>query len=149
MVRKIIYLDLDDTLCDYSGAFARAIKLEPEIAYPQSQYRFYANLQPLEGGIETAMALLRSDKYDPYILSAPSVQNPFSYTEKREWVEKHLGFAYCERLILSPNKGLLKGDILIDDQPQGRGQENFEGQFILFGSENFPNWKTVRQYLEL
>ncbi len=44
-------------------------------------------------------------------------------------------------------KEKLKGDVLIDDYIEGRGQENFEGEFIHFGSEEFPNWEIIYQYL--
>jgi hypothetical protein len=43
---------------------------------------------------------------------------------------------------------LLKGDILIDDLISGRGQENFEGEVMQFGSVSFPDWKTVMAQLE-
>ena len=64
------------------------------------------------------------------------------------WIEKYFGFEFTEKLIISPNKGLLKGDILIDDLISGRGQESFEGKIMQFGSANFPDWKTVIAQLE-
>lgn len=48
-------------------------------------------------------------------------------------------YDFPERLILAPNKGLLRGDDLIDDHAHGKGQDLFEGQLILFGSEDFPD----------
>jgi 5'(3')-deoxyribonucleotidase len=125
----IIYIDMDDVLCDYTTAFNNALKETPGIAFPQSQYGFYANLAPITG-------------------AAPSTKNPFSYTEKRVWIEKYFGIEFTEKLIISPNKGLLKGDILIDDLISGRGQENFEGEVMQFGSVSFPDWKTVMAQLE-
>ena len=52
-----------------------------------------------------------------------------------------------ERLIISPNKSLLKGDYLIDDNYTGRFQNEFEGEFIHFGTSEYPDWKSVRKYL--
>ena len=92
--------------------------------------------------------LINLEKFDPYILTAPSTRNPFSYTEKRVWIEKYFGVEFTEKLIISSNKGLLKGDILIDDLISGRGQENFEGKIMQFGSANYPDWKTVIARLE-
>ncbi|MFE8073405.1 hypothetical protein QQM79_20290 [Marinobacteraceae bacterium S3BR75-40.1] len=146
---KIIYIDMDDTLCDFQGAFAKALNERPEMPYPQSQYRFFANLQPIEGALEVFTAMIRSGVYDPYILSAPSLRNPFSYAEKREWVEAHLGSDVCNRLILCAHKGLLRGDLLIDDKVLGMGQENFEGQIIQFGSSKYPDWVSVRNALDI
>ena len=53
----------------------------------------------------------------------------------------------AQKLILSPNKALLKGDFLIDDMINGKGQEDFEGELIAFGSEKYPNWKSVNKKL--
>jgi 5'(3')-deoxyribonucleotidase len=58
-------------------------------------------------------------------------------------VEEHLGWKWCGRLIICPDKSLLKGDYLVDDY----NWEDFEGELIRFGSEEFPNWKQVKDYL--
>ena len=81
------------------------------------------------------------------MLTAPSTKNPLSYTEKRLWIENHFSYPFTERLIISPNKGLFKGDFLVDDNTSGKGQENFEGELIQFGSQSFPDWTSVLQRL--
>ncbi len=78
-----------------------------------------------------------------YILSAPSLRNPLSYLERRLWVEDYFGLEVANKLILSTNKGLLKGAYLIDDWISGNGQENFEGKIIHFGSINCPSWNDI------
>lgn len=83
-----------------------------------------------------------------YILATPSLQNPLCYTEKRVWVEKYLGFDMVERLIISPNKGLNKGDYLIDDHITGKGQDTFEGVLLHFGSSAYPGWSSVTTYFQ-
>jgi len=143
----IIYIDMDDVLCDFSGGCKKALEQSPNMPIPQSQYGFYQNLAPLDGAIETLKALYDSKEYTPYILTAPSTRNPFSYTEKRVWVEEKLGYSFVDRLIICSHKGLLKGDILIDDNNSGRGQEYFVGRFIHFGSPLVPNWAAVRTEL--
>ena len=127
--------------------FSKALKMNPTVQYPQSQYRFFANLRPIEGAIEAVKSLVDSDEYDPYILSAPSTKNPLSYAEKREWIEIYFGYDFCEKLILCGHKGLLKGDLLIDDNHEGKGQDLFEGELIQFGSYAYPNWAAVRTRL--
>jgi 5'(3')-deoxyribonucleotidase len=47
---------------------------------------------------------------------------------------------------MAPNKSFLKGDYLIDDMGNA-GQEEFEGEWIHFKTEKFPNWETVVEYL--
>lgn len=144
---KIVFIDLDDTLCAYSLAHRAALERRPEVPYPQSLPGFFAGLEPISGAIEAVEALLASPCYDPYILTAPSVLNPLCYTEKRLWVEQHLGLDMTRKLIIALDKSLLRGDLLVDDFAEGRGQESFEGRLIHFGSANFPDWKAVRSEL--
>lgn len=70
-----------------------------------------------------------------WILTCPSYKNPMSYTEKRLWIEDHLGFNWCRKLINSPDKSLLIEDYLIDDKPW----PGFQGTQLLFGSEDYPD----------
>jgi 5'-nucleotidase len=135
-----IFIDMDNTLCDYNGRFREMRKLRPEINYPQSQYGFFANLDPLPRAIESYRAL--EEKYEVLILTAPSYKNPLCYTEKRVWVEKHLGLETTQNLIICKRKELLRGDYLIDDHLY-----DFEGEFIHFGTAKFPDWDRVLSYL--
>lgn len=138
---------MDGVLCDYEGAHHKALARQPKIAYPQSQYGFFRNLKPLEYVLESIEKLRRLPALELYILTAPSIFNPLCYSEKREWVENHLGFDWVKKLIISPNKGLNKGHYLIDDHTEGRGQESFEGELLHFGSAKFPDWLSITHYL--
>ncbi|WP_462146184.1 5' nucleotidase, NT5C type [Pseudoalteromonas gelatinilytica] len=136
-----IYIDMDDVICDYKAAYQDAIKQDPENKYPQSQYGFFANLKPIKGAIESVLELSKNNEV--YILTAPSIHNPFSYLEKRVWIEKWFGMNFVERLIISPDKSLVKGELLIDDHICGNGQDKFEGQLIQFASNQYPTWAEV------
>ncbi len=144
----IIYIDMDDTLCDYRSAFIKAMKESPEIQYPQSILGFFINLLPIIDAISTYQWLASQPLFDVYILTAPSPKNPHSYTEKRLWVEQYLGYDAVERLIISPHKHLNQGDYLIDDKSEGRGQDLFKGKLIHFSHEPFNNWLLVKKYFE-
>jgi 5'-nucleotidase len=72
-----------------------------------------------------------------------------SYTEKRVWVELHLGLNAAHRLTLSPHKHLNLGDYLIDHQLNGRGQEEFSGELLHTGSEQFPDCFSIINYIEI
>lgn len=143
MKRKIVYVDMDGVLCDFAGAHAADLAANPGIRYPQSQYGFFRKLEPMPGAIEAMVSMRADPALSVYILTAPSVENPLCYSEKREWVESHLGMDMVRRLIISPDKGLSKGDFLIDDHTEGRGQDRFEGRLIHFGSAEFPGWEEV------
>lgn len=141
--RKIVYVDMDDVLCDYRGARDRALAETPSQAYPQAQFDFYRRLSPLPGAIEGVRQL--AERHDVWILTRPSYKNPMSYTEKRLWVEDRLGLDWCERLILCPDKTLLRGDYLIDDVPW----EGFIGTQLLFGRSPFTRWSDILKYFAM
>ena len=67
---------------------------------------------------------------------------------KRLWVAKYFDEKLIrKRLILSHHKQLLIGDYLIDDR-RFNGASEFQGEWIHFGSEQFPDWKSVLDYLQ-
>ena len=141
--KLVVLIDMDDVLCDYTRAFQRAIERNPKIQLPQSQYGFFTDLDPLPNAIASVNALRDSSWAAPYILTAPSVRNPVCYTEKRIWVEHYFGMAFVNRLIICAHKGWVKGHILIDDHSDGKGQEDFSGRLIQFGSSQYPDWNSV------
>jgi 5'(3')-deoxyribonucleotidase len=140
MSKKIIYIDRDGVLCDYDNAFKSAIEVKPEQAYPQAEYGFFASLLPIKDAIESVNSLRYNPKYEVYVLTAPSVFNPFSYSEKRAWIENHFDMALVNNLIICAQKNLLRGDYLIDDHLTGNGQDKFCGELIQFGSRNSRGW---------
>ncbi|MAZ88684.1 MAG: hypothetical protein CL693_13680 [Cellvibrionaceae bacterium] len=142
-----VYVDMDQTLADYASAYRHAKEVHPDIPYPQSLPRLFEGLAPITGAID-GYRTLEEMGFDVWVLSAPSYMNPLCYTEKRLWIEKHLGLNTCKKLILSIDKSLLIGDYLIDDYDCGKGQENFRGQLIHFGTGAFPDWMAVITYFE-
>jgi 5'(3')-deoxyribonucleotidase len=142
MEKKRIFCDMDDTLCDFTGPFRRG---EFSIKYPHSKVGFFLDLDPLEGAIDGMKTL--QTKYKVYILTRPSIKNIHCYSEKAEWIKKYLGEEMLERMILCPDKSLVKGDYLIDDDHR-HGQTEFEGEHIHFSKDDkFKTWSQVVEYL--
>lgn len=141
-----VFVDMDGVLCDFKGSYNAWKKQHPQIEYPQSQFGFFSNLEPIPGGVEAFKKL--QEHYEVYILTRPSVYNLMCYTEKADWVKRHLGFEVLENLILMPNKSLIDGrDAYLIDDDIHAGQLDFEGELISFGSEKFHNWNEVVKYL--
>jgi len=138
--RKIVYVDMDYTLRDYTTAYSRCRQEAQHVAFPQSLPGFFTGLAPMPGAVETYHWLHTRPEMEVFILTAPSFRNP------RLWVETYLGFEIVSRLIISPHKGLNKGDYLIDDNAEGKGQEYFEGELVQFGTERYPDWVEVKRY---
>ena len=142
--KPILLVDQDDVLADFMGAYTNSIRLNPGIKFPQCQYKFFENLEPLENALESIHIL--QEYYDVCILTRPSVHNPLCYTEKRVWIETHLGFEICVNLILCYDKTMIMGDYLVDDAVHtGRFKPVWE--HIHFGYGQFKNWKLVTEYL--
>ena len=77
-------------------------------------------------------------------------RNPSAWSDKLEWVERHLGPTAEKRLILTHNKQLNRGHFLVDDRPNN-GAELFgmrRGQkWLHFGHAPFDTWSEVIAYL--
>ena len=103
ITKPIILIDMDGVICDFDK---RAKELEIQGVKGHSLFRHpdaYRDLEPIEGAIE-AWHLLQ-DKYETYILSTPPWSNPDAWSEKRIWVETHLGKSANKKLILCHHKG--------------------------------------------
>lgn len=49
-------------------------------------------------------------------------------------------------MIITHRKDLVMGDYLIDDRGKN-GTSEFSGEWIQFGSEQFPDWESVVKHL--
>jgi 5'(3')-deoxyribonucleotidase len=87
-----------------------------------------------------------AQRFDTYILSTSPWENPSAWSDKLQWVKRHLGPVAYKRLILTHHKNLNIGDYLIDDRTKN-GTDQFKGEHIHFGSPKFPDWRTVTSYL--
>lgn len=148
--KKILYVDLDNTLVDFPSGINRA--------HPEMRARhdgdfdeipgIFATMDPLPGAIEAYTEL--AGHFDTYILSTAPWANASAWHDKVLWVQRHFGFgpdsvAY-KRLILSHHKNLNRGDFLVDDRT-ANGAGEFEGELVAFGSPAFPDWAAVTKYL--
>lgn len=145
--KKDIFIDMDNTLCNFVKSYNEFKKTQPQIIFPQSQYGFFKDLEPIDGAVESFKELEKH--FNVYILTRPSIHNLLCYTEKADWVNKYLGFHVLKNLIIMCDKSMVKakGAFLIDDDTQA-GQLEFEGEFIHFKTDKFPDWKSVMSYLE-
>ncbi len=143
---KILYIDLDNVLVDFQtgiDSLDEKMKTEYEGQYDETP-GIFSQMAPKTGAIEAVKAL--SPKYDIYILSTAPWNNPSAWSDKLNWVKQYLGEICYKRLILTHHKDLNRGDFLIDDRTNN-GAGEFKGELILFGSEQFPNWDKVLEYL--
>ena len=146
-MKKILYLDMDNVLVDFLSAlpyFGDDIQREYQGRLDEIP-GIFSRMQPLTGAIAAYQELV--DLFDTYILSTAPWENPSAWSDKLIWVKENLGEPAHKRLILSHNKNLNAGDFLVDDRLKN-GAAEFTGEHIHFGTERFPNWQVVTEYLK-
>ena len=92
---------------------------------------FYRNLPPVAGAVEAVQALL-AQGHDVRICTSPLNQWQHCVPEKYEWVERHLGAEMVHRLIVTKDKTVVYGDVLVDDNPAVVGVRQPHWRHIIF-----------------
>ena len=74
------------------------------------------------------------------VINAPSTRDPFSYTEKRVWIEIYLCNDVVGNNITCINKSLPRGGgCFIDDNTPSKNQETIGGELFHFGNTQSPH----------
>ena len=146
IMKKTVYVDMDNVLVDFQSAFPKLSKdvLEEYEDDKDDIPGIFALMEPMLGAIESFIELTKH--FDTYILSTAPWNNPSAWSDKLLWVKNKLGEHASRRLILTHHKNLNTGDYLIDDRT-ARGADKFAGEHIHFGTKKFPDWQSVMKYL--
>lgn len=81
---------------------------------------FYRGLQPVEGAKQALYEMLE-EGIEVILCSTPSLDNPTCASDKLAFLDEHFGREIAKRTILTQDKTLVRGDILIDDKPTIKG----------------------------
>ena len=96
----------------------------------------FENLDPVPGAVEALKSLLaeHSDIVDPFLCSAPYCHGDHldGHSGKARWVDEHLGRDWVKRMILTRDKTLVRGHVLIDDKPEITGAMEPTWQQLLY-----------------
>ena len=113
---------------------------------------FYRDLPVIQGAVEAIMALLELG-HDVRICTSPLNQYRYCLPEKYEWVERHLGADFVHRMIVTKDKTVVLGDVLVDDKPAVTGTRMPAWQHVIFDQPynrqvdgprmTWANWNTV------
>lgn len=139
MTRRTILVDLDGPVADFDGHFrARcaengwplddgppmhryATKHVSSHAHRQLAHQmvetagWYLELPPVAGALDGLATL--AVHADVWLCSKPLEKNPTCRDDKGAWVRRHLGPDWERRLIIAPDKSMIRGDLLLDDAP--------------------------------
>jgi len=127
--KKILLLDQDEVLADF---YSHPSKVCPTFIHNHKviyERGYFEHLRPLPGALESVRFILDNLDYDVYICTHPLEYSRYGDSEKRRWVDKYLP-ELSEKMILTCDKGLIKGDFLVDDSMKWKA--GFEGEFVFF-----------------
>ncbi len=137
---------MDGVLVDFDTAIDR---LDVEIVHNYEGRLaeipgIFSLIEPIPDAIESFRIL--TDRFDTYILATSNWENHAAVNDRLQWIKKYLGESVCQRLILTHYKNLNIGDYLIDAETNNE-VDRFIGEHIHFGSEKFPDWRSIIKYL--
>ena len=144
--KKRVFVDMDNVLVDFQSG----LDLQTDDTKKEYEGRLdeisglFAEMKPMPGAIEAMHTL--QEHFDLYILSTAPWKNPSAWSDKVKWVTRYLDDVFHKRMVITHCKNLCKGDYLIDDRGKN-GTSEFEGEWIPFGNDQFPDWESVVQYL--
>jgi 5'-nucleotidase len=118
-----------------------------------SSATFFSALEPVEGSLQ-ALGQLRQAGHEVFICTSPMTSYRNCVLEKYEWIETHLGADWVRNIILSKDKTMILGDLLIDDRPEIEGCSIPTWEHILYDQPynrtvsgkkrlDWSNWEAV------
>ena len=145
-MKKRVFVDMDNVLVDFQSG------LDQQSEQTLQQYAgrldeipgLFGKMKPLVGAIDAVHQL--NEYYDLFILSTAPWNNPSAWSDKVNWVTEYLDDLFHKRMVITHRKDLCQGDYLIDERGKN-GTSEFSGEWIEFGSERFPDWQSVLDYL--
>jgi 5'(3')-deoxyribonucleotidase len=108
---------------------------------------FFAVLEVMPESQRVLKAL--QQKYEVFIATA-AMEVPTSFAAKYKWLEGHFPFIPSSHIVFCGDKGILRADYLIDDNP--RQLQRFAGEGILYTAPhnvNVKGFKRVKDWLEV
>ncbi|XP_075417055.1 5'(3')-deoxyribonucleotidase, mitochondrial isoform X2 [Tenrec ecaudatus] len=141
-----VLVDMDGVLADFEGGFLSKFRARyPDLPFVALEDRrgfwvseqygrlrpelrekavsiwesenFFLDLEPLPGAVDAVKQMANLENTDVFICTSPIRMFKYCPYEKYAWVEKHFGADFLEHIVLTRDKTVISGDLLIDDRP--------------------------------
>ena len=107
---------------------------------------WFEHLNPVPGALDGINRLAEVPGVEVFICTKPSRTNRTCHSEKAQWVSTFLGKDWESRLIITPNKGMIRGAVLLDDGPKKEWFDYAEWTPVIFPmSWNHPDGPFSRE----
>ena len=92
---------------------------------------FYRDIEPMPGAVEALHDMVEAG-YTVNICTSPWLSNPTCVQDKLSWLDAHVGEGWAKRAVVTMDKTLVHGDVLIDDKPSVTGSHEPTWEHVLF-----------------
>jgi 5'(3')-deoxyribonucleotidase len=151
--RRVICVDMDEVIADalsehllrYNREFSETVRaadlrgrwlwdyVPPSRVHALEQYMLSEDFFSVLGVMpESQRVLERLQQHFDIFIATAAMEVPSSFNAKFKWLAEHFPFISAAHIVFCGDKGILRGDYLIDDNP--RQLRRFHGEGILFSS---------------
>lgn len=102
-------------------------------------HNFYGNLKPIPGAID-ALKKMKAMGHEVFICTSPSVTSKTCVQNKFDWIGEHMGAEWKHQIVLTKDKTVVNGDILIDDKPRVDGVEGRPSWVHVLYDQPYNRW---------
>jgi len=78
---------------------------------------WFESLPVVAGAVDGVHAMIAAG-WEVWVCTKPLEANPTCRDAKAAWLAEHFGKGFDRRLIITPDKSLVRGDVLLDDAPK-------------------------------
>ncbi len=111
--------------------------IKPEFSHLRNKLRaqveqegWFLDLPEIEGAVEGMDRLIEFARV--WICTKPLESNPWCRDEKAKWIRQKMGTYWETRLILAPDKSLIRGRLLLDDAIKPHWVPDSEWEPVVF-----------------
>ena len=117
---------------------------------------FFLNLEPISHGLQ-AVREMQNAGHTVVICTAPITRFENCVPEKYHWIANNLGREYTRQIIMTKDKTLVRGEVLVDDRPEIDGACKPTWEHVVFDApynrqikhkRRLTDWRNWREVID-